>query len=139
LPISYHPSRGTIVRVDFDQGFRTPEMIKPRLCVVISPPIEARVGLCTVVPLSKKDPETIQAYHYQFQVPFQLPSSWGNIPRWVKGDMVCAVGWHRIDLLRMGKDRTGKRVYQMSTLSDIHMEKISNCVLSSIGLPALTK
>ncbi len=134
MAIEYHPKRGTIVRVNFDQGFRVPEMVKKRLCVVLSPPIEARVGLCTVVPLSTTAPEKVMLYHYEFQIPFQLPHGWGNRTRWVKGDMVCAVGWHRIDLLRMGKDNNGKRQYQLNTLSSLHLKAISDCVLYSLGV-----
>lgn len=139
MAITYHPKRGTIVCANFDQGFKVPEMVKRRLCVVISPPIEARVGLCTVVPLSKSAPEEVQAYHYRFQIPFQMPPKWGNGPRWAKCDMVCAVGFHRLDLLRLGKDKTGARQYQLNTLSSIHLHKISNCVLASLGLPPLTE
>ncbi|HAR51864.1 MAG TPA: hypothetical protein DCS45_08320 [Roseovarius nubinhibens] len=39
MAINYHPKRGTIVCANFDQGFKVPEMVKRRLCVVISPPI----------------------------------------------------------------------------------------------------
>jgi mRNA interferase MazF len=138
LTIEYHPKRGTIVCVNFGQGFRVPEMVKPRLCVVISPPIKARHGLCTVVPLSQTAPNQMQDYHYEIQIPFQMPPRWGNDSRWVKGDMVCAVGWHRVDLLRLGKDRNGKRTYQLNTLSSIHLQEISNCVLHGLGLPPLT-
>jgi len=113
-------------------------MTKRRLCVVISPPIKVRVGLCTVVPLSTTAPNREMPYHYQLDVPFQLPTSWGNQRRWVKGDMVCAIGWHRVDLLSLGKDRTGKRQYQMNTLSSIHLDAISKCVLNGLGLSALT-
>lgn len=133
MSISYHPKRGTIVTADFDKGFRSPEMVKKRLCVVISPPIKARVGLCTVVPLSTTEPSPVMPYHYQLTIPFQLPQKWGHRSRWVKGDMVCAVGWHRLDLLLMGKDRNGKRQYQMTALSSIHLQNISDCVLRSIG------
>lgn len=138
LAISYHPKRGTIVCVNFDQGFRVPEMVKSRLCIVISPPIKARPGLCTVVPLSQSMPNQIQKYLCEIQIPFQMPRRWGNDPRWVKGDMVCAVGWHRVDLLRLGKDSSGKRSYQLSTLSSIHLREISNCVLHGLGIPPLT-
>ena len=73
-------------------------------------------------------------YHYELEIPFQLPKGWGNELRWVKGDMVCAVGFHRLDLLRLPKDITGKRQFQLNTLSNIHLERISNCVLASIGV-----
>ncbi|WP_368407098.1 type II toxin-antitoxin system PemK/MazF family toxin [Asticcacaulis aquaticus] len=137
MALSYHPKRGTIVAVNFDKAFKEPEMVKPRLCVVISPPIAARVGLCTVVPLSTTVPNPPQAYHYQLDIPFQLPAAWGNIPRWVKGDMIYAVGLHRVDLLRLGKDANGKRIYQLSRLSDVHMKAISHCVLYGLGIPPL--
>jgi len=114
-------------------------MTKRRLCVVISPPIQNRVGLCTVVPLSTTAPQQEMPYHYQLNIPFQLPQSWGNRQRWVKGDMVCAVGWHRIDLLRLEKDVNGKRRYQLLTLSNVHLDEISKCVLCGMGLSALTR
>ena len=139
MPIEYHPPRGAIVCANFDQGFRVPEMVKRRLCVVISPPVAARVGLCTVVPLSRTAPDRVMPYHYEFQIPFQMPPKWGNEARWLKGDMVCAVGFHRLDLLRLGKDRQGVRQYQLNALSSIHLHHISNCVLAGLGLPALTE
>ena len=139
MALNHHPRRGTIVCANFDSGFRVPEMVKRRLCIVISPPIKARAGLCTVVPLSLSKPDPIMPYHYQFEIPFQMPKNWGNAPRWVKGDMICAIGFHRIDLLRLGKNRQGERQYQLNTLSQIHLNNISNCVLAGLGLPTLTK
>ncbi|WP_083780904.1 type II toxin-antitoxin system PemK/MazF family toxin [Roseovarius nubinhibens] len=139
MAINYHPKRGTIVCANFDQGFKVPEMVKRRLCLVISPPIQARPGLCTIVPLSKSEPQEIQAYHYKFQIPFQLPRRWGNASRWAKCDMICAVGFHRLDLLRLGKDQNGARQYQLNTLSRTHLRNINNCVLASLGLPPLTE
>jgi len=53
--------------------------------------------------------------------------------------MVCAVGWHRIDLLRLEKDVNGKRRYQLLTLSNVHLDEISKCVLCGMGLSALTR
>ncbi|WP_420006682.1 type II toxin-antitoxin system PemK/MazF family toxin [Arenibacterium sp. LLYu02] len=138
MAIQYHPKRGTILVADFDQGFKRPEMVKKRLCVVVSPPIEHRVGLCTVVPLSKSEPHPKTDYHYEFEIQFQLPTFWGNDKRWAKCDMVCAVGFHRLDLLRLGKDRNGGRIYQLNTLSSIHMSHISNGILASIGVAPLT-
>ena len=134
MSIKYHPKRGTIVTVNFDQGFREPEMVKRRLCVIVSPPIEARPGLCTVVPLSTTQPQIVQRYHYEIDIPFKLPNPWGNRTRWVKADMICAVGWHRIDLLRIGKDENGKRIYVLNTLSTVHMARIGDCILHGLGL-----
>ncbi|OUS04190.1 hypothetical protein A9Q96_14625 [Rhodobacterales bacterium 52_120_T64] len=134
LTIVYHPQRGTIVTVNFDSGFKVPEMVKNRLCVVISPPIEMRQGLCTVVPLSQSAPNPEMDYHYELTIPFQLPRRWSGQTRWAKADMICAVGWHRINLLMIGKDHHGKRIYQTNTLSKIHMDNISKCVRDGLGM-----
>ena len=139
MAINYHPKRGTIVTVNFDEGFRKPEMVKKRLCVVMSPAFEDRGRLCTVVPLSLSEPNPKMEYHCKVTIPFQLPKYWGNEPRWVKGDMICAVGFHRIDLLRMGKDRSGARIYQKNTLSKIYLDKIYDCIASGISPLPLTK
>lgn len=53
--------------------------------------------------------------------------------------MICAVGLHRVSLLRLGKDRNGKRLYQTAVLSNHHMDAIANCVLHALGLPPLTR
>ena len=134
MAIQFHPPRGSLVTVDFEKGFKVPEMVKKRLCVVISPQIDERVGLCTIVPLSTTVPNPIMPYHYEFQIPFQLPKGWGNESRWLKGDMIYAAGFHRVDLLYLGKDRTGKRIYQTTCLSNTHLENIQNCVLAGLGL-----
>ena len=140
MAIEYHPRRGVLIIANFDQGFKVPEMVKQRLCVVISPPIEARAKLCTVVALSTTPPREIQPYHYQFRIPFQMPPRWNNDgqPLWAKCDMIYALGFHRLDLIRLGKDRNGTRQYQRMPLSDIHLRNISNGVLASLGLPGLT-
>ena len=138
MAIAYHPKRGTIVTVNFNSGFLPPEMVKRRLCVVLSPPIRARVGLCTVVPLSLSEPSPVQPYHYRFQIPFDMPSAWGAVPRWAKCDMICAVGLHRVDLIRLGKDAHGRRRYQLAVLPQDHLRRIETCVLAGLGLPPLT-
>lgn len=134
LPLSYAPKKGTIVTADFYPGFKTPEMVKKRLAVIVSPPIRQRQGLCTIVPLSLSEPTPVMPYHMSLDIPFELPEGWGNQPRWLKGDMICAVGWHRLDLLRIGRAEHGKRVYQTSILDDDTMKSIHNCVLKGLGL-----
>lgn len=139
MPIREHPPQGSIVTVDYRSGFKVPEMVEVRLAVVLSPKIQARPHLCTVVPLSLTDPHKVMAYHKKIQIPFDLPASWGDHERWIKGDMVNAVGFHRIDLLRLRKDGQGRRVYQMSTLPDDLFKTVRQCALHGMGLSALTK
>lgn len=139
MPIEYHPAKGTILNADFSQGFKAPEMIKRRMCVVVSPPISRRVGLCTVVPLSTTTPDPVMPYHYYLEIPFQLPSQYKSQTCWVKADMICAVGFHRLSLMRLGKDALGRRNYQTSTLSNIHLKSIEQCILASLGLGEFDK
>lgn len=120
-------------------GFKNPEMDKLRLAVVLSPRITARPHLCTVVPLSLTDPMKVMPYHRRIRVPFELPRSWGDRERWIKGDMVNAVGFHRVDLLRLGKNEAGKRVYQMETLPADLFKTVRICALHGLGLSTLTR
>jgi len=139
MGIAEHPPQGSIVTVDYTKGFREPEMVKVRLAVVLSPKITNRPFLCTVVPLSASEPEPKMPYNRLIDIPFLLPKSWGNIPRWICGDMVNAVAFHRIDLLRMGKDYSGKRIYQTQQLPPDLFRHVRACALHGMGLSTLTK
>ena len=114
-------------------------MVKRRPCVVISPKIGARPGLCTVVALSTDQPKPVMAYHCQIDLGPELPAPWKTSGIWVKGDMVNAVGFHRLDFIRIGKSDDGSRRYYYTPLGDEIMRKIRTCVLNSIGLAALTR
>jgi hypothetical protein len=57
----------------------------------------------------------------------------------VKGDMVNVVGFHRLDLVRLGKDQDGRRQYLLEPLSDDIIRKIRACMLRALGLSTLTK
>jgi mRNA interferase MazF len=139
MPILSHPPQGCVVTVDYGQGFKVPEMTKKRLAIVLSPNIRARVSLVTIVPLSLTAPANILPFHCQFEVPFELPCEWGQSSRWIKGDMINAVGFHRVDLLRLGKTENGKRKYQMQVISGAQMKDVRRCVLHGLGLSNLTK
>lgn len=125
--------------VNFEPGFVAPEMVKRRLAIVLSPAIQSRVGVCTVVPLSTTRPNPVMPFHYEFTIPFEMPKDWGNIARWVKGDMVTTVGWHRIDLLRLPKSRVGRRRYQTEAIEADDFLRVRRCVLHGMGFSALTK
>jgi mRNA interferase MazF len=130
---------GSIVMCDFTGGFKEPEMVKRRPVVVLSPKIMARPHLCTVVALSSLEPDPIMPYHRQIDLDPELPAPWNNRGVWVKGDMVNAVGFHRLDLIRLGKDRLGKREYLYASQSDANLLVIRQCVLRALGLSVLTK
>lgn len=78
-------------------------------------------------------------YHCELRIPFALPEKWGNVQRWVKGDMICSVSWERTDLLRLGKNALGARVYQTETLPGDDFARVVRCVLHGLGLSTLTR
>jgi mRNA interferase MazF len=53
--------------------------------------------------------------------------------------MIYAVGFHRLDLIRLGKDRGGKRIYRMEAISPEQLKQIKTCVLRGLGMSILTK
>jgi mRNA interferase MazF len=140
MPIREHPILGTVVMCDFNQGFCIPEMVKRRPVVVISPKIANRPGLCTIVCLSTDAPDPVMPYHCQIDLRPRLPAPrWESDGVWIKGDMVYSVAFHRLDLVRLGKDAQGVRKYLLDPLSDDNIRAIRKCVLRSVGLSSLTK
>lgn len=139
MPIRSHPDRGVLLTCDFNEGFRKPEMVKRRPVVVLTPKIRARPALATVVALSTTPPQKEMPYHCMIEIPFsRLPSFFAK-KMWVKGDMVMAVGFHRLDLVRLGKDTLGNRQYLTEPLSDDEFRKVQKCVLHGLGFSHLTK
>lgn len=140
MPIKHHPGLGCIVTCDFDRGFKKPEMVKLRPVVIVSPQISWRPGLCTVVGLSTTPPDPARPYHCQLTISPALPEPWSSEEVWVKGDMVVAVGFHRLNLIRIGRDdETKVRRYRMNVLTNEQLKKVRACVLHSLGLFQLTK
>ena len=78
MAIKFHPPQGCIVRVDYSAGFKEPEMVKPRLAIVLTPRIKARHGLLTVVALSTTPPKPKMPYHCVIDIPFDLPNTGGR-------------------------------------------------------------
>jgi mRNA interferase MazF len=138
MAIREHPLRGTVLLCDFGQGFREPEMIKRRPVIVISPKIHARPSLCTVVALSTTEPFPKMSYHAQLDINPPLPEGLQSNGLWIKGDMVNAVGFHRLDFIRTGKKPNGSRSYYMTPISQDQMKIVQKCVLAAIGLNSLT-
>lgn len=124
---------------DFSSGFRVPEMVKKRPVIVLSPKIRARHKLCTVVALSTTPPEKVMPYHAQINIRPLLPGNYDSDGLWIKGDMVNAVGFHRLDLIRTGKNEAGKRTYYYHTATEEQMKIVEACILRAIGLSTLTK
>lgn len=139
MAITFHPPLGAVLICDFGAGFRLPEMVKRRPVIVVSPRISGRGSLCTVVALSTTAPAPVMPYHQQIDLDPPLPSPWESRGVWIKGDMVNAVGFHRLNLVRLGKDRSGKRMYLTTPQSRENVSAIRRCVLAGVGLSMLTK
>ena len=97
---------------NFDQGFKVPEMIKTRPVVVLTPRMDGRDQLVTVVVLSCVTPDPICPFHCQLpQASVPMIRDFDTSRTWVKGDMVYAVAFHRLDLIKLGKrDSNNKRI-----------------------------
>ena len=138
MPIKFHPQYGSIVCVSFEPGFKAPEMVKRRLCIVLSRAMGGRDQLVTVVPLSTTRPTHVKPFHMPLTIPFKLPEKWSAIERWVKGDMIYSVGFHRVELLRLEKATTGRH-YQTACLPDDDLRSVQRCVLHGLGMSSLVK
>ena len=109
-------------------------MIKPRPCIIVSPRFRARHGLSTVVPLSTTPPTKIEPWHYLLKLDIPLPPPFSSIEMWAKCDMISAVAFERLSLIRLGKDQHGKRKYLTQVIDKADLAAIQKCVLSSLGL-----
>ncbi len=143
MAITFHPRAGQILFCDFSRGFKEPEMVKSnRPVIVLTSPQKQKTGLVTIVPLSTVEPNPIMPCHYKLSrncMPqigrFQLSDSW------VKGDLIYTVGFHRLDLIQLGKrdPNTGKRLYYTNRLGRERMGEIYKCVLHGLNLGGLSR
>ena|SRR6218665_159468 len=134
MPLMYYPRPGEIFICDYPKDMRVPEMVKTRPVVVISPRLRGRGNLITIVPLSATKPQTIMPYHYELSLAHPLPSPWDANPCWAICDHPMAVGFDRINLIRLGKDQYGKRKYYQHLIRAEDLGAIRDCVTKSFGL-----
>jgi mRNA interferase MazF len=118
MPIRERPPAGTILISDFNAGFKAPEMVKTRPVIVISPKMQGRPFLCTVIALSTTPPEPRMPFHAEISVMPRLPAPWAAESVWIKGDMVYAAAFHRLDFIRTGKNLDGRRNYYVTTVTN---------------------
>lgn len=78
-------------------------------------------------------------YHSELHIALEMPERWRSDSCWVKGDMVYAVGLHRVDLFHLGKGEDGRRRYQTGTLPADDLKAVQRCVLEGLSLSTLTK
>jgi len=73
-------------------------------------------------------------HHAEIKLPFELPPPFTAETQWVKGDMINAVSFDRLDLFRLGKDVTGKRLYLTELIGDQLLEVVQQCVAHGVSL-----
>lgn len=114
-------------------------MVKRRPVIVISPRLRQRGKLCAIVPLSTSTPSQIMPYHYKLHTDPELPEPYNEKYHWVKADMIYTVSFDRLSLPFIGKDLSGKRIYDVRVIDKSDLIKIQHCILHGIGLTALTE
>lgn len=129
--LPFHPSPGDILICDYSTGFRAPEMVKRRLCVVISPKLKRRNDLVTVVPLSQTEPSPVEVWHHRLDLKSQ---SWGDGPRWIACDMVATVGYHRLSRPHYRHPVTGARLYERLKIDRESVEEVKRRVAIALGI-----
>lgn len=143
MALQFHPRPGQVLLCDFSVGFKEPEMVKThRPVAVLTPPMRGRGDLVTIVALSTRKPDPVLDYH--LELPKSCMPMLGRFQKdssWVKGDMVYAVGFHRLDLilLRTRNPQTGKREYFNRCFSRDRMKDIYSCVLTAMNLGHVTE
>jgi mRNA interferase MazF len=134
MGIQFHPGQGVVVICDYSTGFIVPEMVKRRPAIVICKQMKGRPGLCTVVPLSTTEPDPILDHHAEIELPFALPAPFDAKTQWIKGDMINAVSFDRLNLISLGKDSSGKRRYLTTPIGDQLLEIVQRCVMKGVSL-----
>lgn len=68
-----------------------------------------------------------------------MPKKYQNEGIWIKGDMVNAVGFHRLTLLWNGTRPDGSRNYIYESQIEENVKIAKQCVLRAMGMTVLTK
>jgi uncharacterized protein YifN (PemK superfamily) len=136
MSITIHPRPGQILYCDFSTGFKEPEAVKKRPVLILTPSMRGRPNLTTIVILSTSRPNPIEKYHYLLpKASLPILGDFQRSETWVKGDMVYAVGYHRLDLIKVGRRGSdGKRQYFTNRLGRERMRDIYACVLHGLNL-----
>lgn len=137
IPLKFAPPVGSILRCCFD-GFIDPEMKKTRPVIVVAPPIKQRPRLCTIVPLSTTAPNPQMPYHLELSMPEpSLPSPYDSSKAWIKGDMIYAVSFDRLE--RFYYMNNGRKNYIVPSVDSAGMQEIRRRILRGLGLRNLEK
>ncbi len=133
MKLPFHPRPGDILICDYSMGgFRSPEMTKKRLSVVISPKLKRRDDLASVIPLSTSAPEPVETWHVRVDI--SPPDPWGDIPRWGKCDMIATVGYDRLMRPYYRHPVSNARLFWQHTLSADKIVELRVAVATALGI-----
>lgn len=129
--IRFHPKKGTILMCDFSEGFKPPEMVKTRPVIVVSPKLNGRHGLCTVVALSTVEPNPFYPFHHKMsrESLVSLPAA----ESWAKCDMIYSVSFERLDRIKMIMEG-GRREYTTGKATPEDLLAVDEAILRGLGL-----
>lgn len=116
---------------DYATGFKAPEMVKRRLCVVVSPKLKRRDNLASVVPLSETEPQPVEAWHHKIAL---VSKSWGDGPRWAACDMIATVAYARLSRPHYRHLVTNARLFEKLALSAPELAAVRAKVTLALGL-----
>jgi uncharacterized protein YifN (PemK superfamily) len=103
-------------------------MVKVRPVVVISPRRRGG-GIVTVAPMSSVAPTPVEPWHCLLPHGAYPPA---RGPMWVKGDMVAAVAFGRLDRVKVSGPRG--TTYQTFQLSQAELAAVQRAVSAGLGL-----
>lgn len=133
MSLTIYPKIGQIIMCDFSVGFKPPEIVKERPVIIIG---TRPGGLVTVVALSTVKPDPVETCN--LLLPKACMPQLGFFQEkesWLKGDMIYSVGFHRLDLIKLGKrGPDGKRLYFKNRLSRERMKEVYTCVLHGLKI-----
>jgi uncharacterized protein YifN (PemK superfamily) len=138
MPLSYYPSPGEIVLCNYGTGFISPEMVKLRPVVVVSPRLRRRAELVAVVPLSTTPPNPAEPHHCSITLAVPLPKPFEEPQMWAKCDMVATGALSRLDRFRDGRMPDGSRRFRTGGVSATQLVEIRKAILHGLGLGSLT-
>lgn len=136
MSLIYHPKVGDIVMCEFPSCFQSPEMVKTRPVVVISPKIPGRTTMVAIVPLSTTAPMPRLGHHCEIALRMLPPSLQASASTcWAKCDMVYTFSIHRLSLVQGKRDpKTQKRRYETARLDLAHIQAVRRCLASALGI-----
>jgi uncharacterized protein YifN (PemK superfamily) len=138
MPLTYYPAPGEIVLCNYGTGFISPEMVKLRPVVVVSPRLRQRADLVAVVPLSTSAPVPPESHHCSVILAVALPAPFDKTEMWAKCDMVATVARSRLDRFRDGRVANGARTFRTGRVTAIQLIEIRKAILCGLGLGSLT-